>query len=258
MRLDNYLVLKGYFDSRTKAQSIIKSKLVKVNDKIIDKPSFDINDNDVVLVTKDNCPYVSRGGLKLEEAIKVFNLDFKDKVVLDIGSSTGGFTDCAIKHGARLVYAVDVGRDQLHESLKNNPKVISYEETNIKDIDSFENKIDYVVMDVSFVSIEYIIEYIYKFVSESDAFMCLIKPQFEVGKMYLKNGIVKDKNLYRKVLENIIAKLSEYNLGIVDIRLSPIKGGSGNKEFISLIKKGESKININAFLGDIDDKKISS
>lgn len=258
MRLDNYLVLKRYFESRTKAQSIIKDKLIKVNDKIIDKASFEVNDNDTIEVISDNCPYVSRGGLKLSEAIKVFNLDFKDKVILDIGASTGGFTDCAIKHGAKLVYAVDVGRDQLHESLRNNPHVISYEETNIKDIDSFDEKIDYVVMDVSFVSIEYIIEYIYKFVNEADAFMCLIKPQFEVGKMYLKNGIVKDKSLYRKVLESIVEKLKEYNLGIVDIRLSPIKGGSGNKEFLSLIKKGESKININAFLGDIDDKKTRS
>ena len=257
MRLDNYLVEKGFFESRTKAKSIITSKLIMVNDKTIDKPSFDIKDTDIVKVLNDNCPYVSRGGLKLQGAINFFNLDFNDMVILDIGSSTGGFTDCALQHGAKLVYAVDVGKNQMHESLRNNPKVKLYEETNIKDIDNFEEKIDYVLMDVSFVSIEYIIDFIYKFVKEAKAFICLIKPQFEVGKMYLKGGIVKDKSLYKKVLESIISKLNEYNLGIYDLKLSPIKGGSGNIEFLSLIKEGKTKVNIIKFLGELNDQKTN-
>ncbi len=257
MRLDNFLVLNKNIESRNKANILIKEGNVLVNNKKILKPSFDVDDSDEIEIIKE-LSYVSRGGLKLEGAIKVFNLDFRDKVILDIGSSTGGFTDCALKHGAKLVYAVDVGKNQLHPTLKNDKRVISYEETNIRDITSFSLKLDYVVMDVSFVSIEYLLPSISRFMNEAYASIILIKPQFEVGKMHLKNGIVKDKNLYKKILENIINELSKYDLGIMDLKLSPIKGGSGNTEFLSLIKKGESRVNILSFLGEINDKKDNS
>ncbi|MCR5350293.1 MAG: TlyA family RNA methyltransferase [Acholeplasmatales bacterium] len=243
MRLDSYLQEKGYVESRNKAKTEIENGNVYINDKQILKSSFEVNDNDKVEL-KDKCPYVSRGGYKLMHAIKTFNLDFKNKGVLDIGASTGGFTDCSLQNGASYVISVDVGTNQLHESLKADKRVISLENTNIKDLNELPKKIDIIVMDVSFVSIEFLIEDINKFIDDDTIFVCLIKPQFEVGKIHLKNGIVKDKSMYVKILENIDKELSKYNLGIKNIALSPILGGSGNKEFISLIKRNY-KTNIN-------------
>ncbi|MDE7162264.1 MAG: TlyA family RNA methyltransferase, partial [Anaeroplasmataceae bacterium] len=157
--------------------------------------------------------------------------------VLDIGASTGGFTDCALKHGARLVYAVDVGTNQLDSSLKENARVISLEQTNILDIDSFPVVFDYVVMDVSFVSIEHLLPAIERFLTEDTIWVCLIKPQYELGKRYLKNGIVKDRTLHIKAIEQVVSALESYNLGVVKLIPSPILGGSGNKEFLACIKR---------------------
>ncbi len=239
MRLDQYLVLKGYFESRNKAKTEIDNGRIKIDGKIITKSSFDVNDNMKIEVI-DSCPYVSRGGYKLLGAIKAFNLDFKDKVVLDIGSSTGGFTDCSIQNGAKLVYAVDVGSNQLHNSLRNNNKVISLENTNILNLDiSILNPYpNILVMDVSFVSIEYLLEGINKLIKDNTLFVSLIKPQFEVGNIKLKNGIVKDKSLHIKVIENVRLELNKYGLDIFKLTISPILGGSGNKEFLALIKRG--------------------
>ena len=239
MRLDQYLFEKGYFETRNKAKAAITDGHVIINSKVITKPSFDILGNETIEL-KDVCPYVSRGGYKLEGAIKAFNLDFKDKVILDIGASTGGFTDCAIKHGASLLYSVDVGSNQLHESLRNNPKIISMENTNILDLnpESLNPKPNIIVMDVSFVSIEYLMPGISKFILDDTIFVCLIKPQFEVGNIKIKNGIVKDKNIHIKVINNVRNDLNNYNLDIFKLVESPIKGTSGNKEFLALIKKG--------------------
>ena len=245
MRLDIYLTERNQIESRTKAKSLIGDSLVIVNGKIITKPSFEVSEDDEVKIIGNNNPYVSRGGLKLEAAINNFNLDFKDKVVLDIGASTGGFTDCALQHGAKLVYAVDVGSDQLHPSLRSNPKVVSMEKTNVKDLGELPNKIDFVVMDVSFVSIEYLLPFIYKYVMEAnDGFVMLIKPQFELGHQKLKNGVVKDSKTHLRVIENIKAELNKYNLGIYKIIHSPILGGDGNKEFLAYVKNGSKTIKL--------------
>lgn len=239
MRLDIYLTENNHTESRTKAKSLIEASLVTVNGKIVTKSSFEVNEEDEVKIIGNNNPYVSRGGLKLEAAINNFNLDFKDKVILDIGASTGGFTDCALQHGARLVYAVDVGSDQLHPSLRNNPKVVSMEKTNVKDLKPLPNPIDFVVMDVSFVSIEYLLPFIYKFVMEAkDGFVMLIKPQFELGHQKLKNGVVKDSKTHLRVIENVKNELNKYNLGIYNLITSPILGGDGNKEFLAYVKNG--------------------
>ena len=243
MRLDQYLVEKGYFQSRNKARTSDEGA-IKVNGNVCMKASFDILDSDKIEIIKDVCPYVSRGGLKLQAAIENFFLDFNGKIVVDIGSSTGGFTDCSLKHGASLVYAIDVGTNQLDESLRLNNKVISMENTNIKDIDSFPNRIDYLVMDVSFVSIENLLPGISKFITDDNALVCLIKPQFEVGKMYLKNGIVKDKNLHIHVISNLMKELANYGLNITKLIPSPILGGSGNKEYLALVERNKF-VNIN-------------
>jgi len=245
MRLDLYLVEKGFFNSRQKAQNAIKEGAVSVNGKIITKSNFECIDFDEITILKETNHYVSRGGYKLEAAIKEFYLDFNNKVVLDIGASTGGFTDCALKHGAKLVYAVDVGTMQLDETLRNRSDVISFEQTNILDVDSFDNAIDFIVMDVSFVSISKILPAIDKFLNDHNGFVCLVKPQFEVGKRFLKNGIVKERTMHIKVLEDVKAYLEEYNMGIEKMIASPILGGSGNKEFLMYVKRNvKSKVNI--------------
>lgn len=246
MRLDQYLVLNKYFESRNKAQNEIDSGNVLVNNKVITKGSFDVKDNDIIEI-KDSCPYVSRGGYKLEEALKKFNIDLNNKVVLDIGASTGGFTDCSIQNGAKLVYSVDVGTNQLHESLLNNPQIISYEKTNILDLNPsyLKEKPEVIVMDVSFVSIEYLLPGILKFLDDKTIFISLIKPQFEVGNMKFKNGVIKDKNIHIKVIENVRKELNKNNLDIFKLIPSPIKGGSGNREFLVLIKNGfNNELNI--------------
>ena len=251
MRLDLYLVNNNYFESRNKAKMEIEAGNVLVNSKVVTKSSFDISDSDKITISENICPYVSRGGYKLEAAIKNFNLVFKDKVVLDIGASTGGFTDCALKNGAKQVYSLDVGTSQLHDSLRGDSRVVVIENTNLLDYNP-NTSFDTLVMDVSFVSIEYLLPKLNELISDNNYLMCLIKPQFEVGKIHLKNGIVKDKNLYLKVLENLDIELSKYNLGIEKLALSPITGGDGNKEFISVIKRNvKNKINYLAFVRSI-------
>ncbi len=245
MRLDLYLVQNQFFESRSKAQTAIKESCISVNGALITKPNYEVELEDVVDIIKTTLPYVSRGGLKLEGAIKAFLLDFKDKIVLDIGASTGGFTDCALQHGAKLVYAVDVGTNQLALSLRNKKEVKLLEQTNILDITGFPTTIDYILMDVSFVSIEKMLPAIDRFLTEDNAFVCLIKPQFEAGKKYFKNGVIRDKAIHLQVLRKVEEALASYHMGIRKLIPSPILGGSGNKEFIALIQRNVvSNINL--------------
>ncbi|MDE5547018.1 MAG: TlyA family RNA methyltransferase [Anaeroplasmataceae bacterium] len=245
MRLDLFLVEHNYYDSRTKAQKAIEAGAVKVSGTVITKSNYEVLSDAPIEIIKETNPYVSRGGLKLEAAIDNFKLDFKNKKVLDIGSSTGGFTDCALKHGAELVYAVDVGTNQLDSSLRGRKDIVLLEQTNILEVESLPVDFDYIVMDVSFVSIEKILPAVDRFLKEDTTFICLIKPQFEVGKRYMKNGIVKDRGLHIKVLEHVISLLGEYHLGVSKLIPSPILGGSGNKEFLACIKRGiDTRINV--------------
>ena len=251
MRLDLYLVENNYFESRNKAKNEIEAGNVLVNNNKITKSSYDVKDDDIISITENICPYVSRGGYKLEKAIKSFNLNFSDKIILDIGSSTGGFTDCALQNGAKKVYSLDVGSSQLHNKLKNDERVVVLENTNILDYNS-DIRFDILIMDVSFVSIEYLLPKLDKLIDDNNYLMCLIKPQFEVGKIHLKNGIVKDKNTYLKILDNLANELFKYGLFIDKLALSPITGGDGNKEFISVIKrKTNNKINFLEFVRSI-------
>ena len=241
MRLDIFLVENGYFKSRSRAQDEIKSGHVLVNSKKA-KSSLDVSDKDSIEIINP-IPYVSRGGLKLEKAIKVFNLDFTNKTILDIGASTGGFTDCALMHGAKKVFAVDVGKDQLDEKLRNDPRVINLEGTNILDT-NIKEKIDYLVMDVSFVSIIHLVDAIKKYLNNDNKLVCLIKPEFEAGIM-VKKGVIRDKKLHFDILSKVKSELLANNLYISKIDVSPIKGGSGNIEFISIIEtKPSGVINI--------------
>jgi 23S rRNA (cytidine1920-2'-O)/16S rRNA (cytidine1409-2'-O)-methyltransferase len=244
MRLDLYLVDNGYYKSRELAKLSIESELVKVDGKVITKPSFDYKTG--VIEAIDPLKYVSRGGYKLEGAITNFYLDFKDKTIVDIGSSTGGFTDCALQYGAKKVYSIDVGYDQLDPRLLNNPKVISMEETNFLDIEGFDEKIDFFVSDVSFISITKILKHLDSLNAEN--IIILIKPQFESNPSWLnKNGVLKDRSRHFEILKNINEFINSINYKIHKIIPSPIKGKSGNIEYLAYVKRN-SNSNIDLYL----------
>lgn len=251
-RIDVLLVEKGFYETREKAKRAIMAGLVIVNDKKIDKPgtSIKIDEEPIIRIKGEAFKYVSRGGLKLEKAIDVFNLDFKDKIILDIGASTGGFTDCALQNGAKFVYAVDVGTNQLDWKLRNHSQVKSLENTHIKDltIEQLDSrKVDFMVMDVSFISITKVIEHLIKFFKPETKLMALIKPQFEVGKENIeKGGIVKNSKKHILAIENVVEEAKKYGLRLKALDFSPITGTKGNVEYISLFElgKSENKINI--------------
>ena len=250
-RVDVLLVEKGFYETREKAKRAIMAGLVIINDKKIDKPgtSIKIDEEPIIRVKGDACKYVSRGGLKLEKAINVFNLDLQGKRVLDVGSSTGGFTDCSLQNGASFVYAVDVGTNQLDWKLRTNDKVISLENTHIKDLtlDELDNdKVDYIVMDVSFISITKVIEHLVKFFKNDTKLMALIKPQFEVGKENIeKGGIVKDSKKHIMAIEMVIEEAKKSGLRLKALDFSPITGTKGNVEYISIFEIGDEESHIN-------------
>ena len=233
-RLDVFLVNNGYYSSREKASQAIKKGLIEVDGKIITKPSNPTSNESIIKVLEVMLPYVSWGGMKLERAINYFNLDFKEKIVLDIGASTGGFTDCALQHGAKMVYAVDVGSNQLDQKLKYDLRVHSYENTNICDFDT-DVKFDFLVMDVSFVSITKIIPSLLKFLNEDNKLICLFKPQFEVGKVKMKNGVIKDPKIHKSVVVMLIEFIKEMGLYVNDLTYSTQKGKSGNIEYLAVV-----------------------
>jgi len=236
MRLDQYLTTNNLIESRNKAQYEIKNGNILVNNKIITKASYDVLENDVVEILNNTLEYVSKGGLKLERALEYYNVNPTGFVCLDIGASTGGFTDCLLKHGAIEVYSIDTGIDQLHESLRNDKRVHSLEKTNFLTYDLNNlKKIDLCVIDVSFVKVETIYDRLFKCFHDLTV-ISLIKPQFEIGKTFIKNGVVKDNKKHEEVVNNIKKYLITHGAKIEDVIESPILGGSGNKEFLIKFK----------------------
>lgn len=251
MRLDLYLVEKNIVKTRTRAKDLILDGRVLVNGKIINKASFDVED-DIVSLAND-FKYVSRGGYKLEEAINKFNIDLSNMVIADIGSSTGGFTDCSLKNGARKVYSIDVGTNQLDESLKNDKRVISMEETNFLEVNGFDEAIDYYVMDVSFVSIKKILPHIKKLGGLK--IITLIKPQFEVGYKGTKTGIIKDKKTHIEIINDILSFIKdELNLNVTGLTYSPIKGKSGNIEYLCYIGDKQKSFDVKRIVEEAHSK----
>lgn len=228
------------FCSREKARYYIKNGDVSVNGTVIEKPSYDVSEKDDVEI-RDSIGFVGKGGLKLKKAIESFRLNFFDKTVLDVGASTGGFTDCALQNGAKKVYAVDVGHGQLDPKLASNDRVVNFEGRNILDI-SPENidKTDIVVSDVSFVSIKKILLHISNFIDEYGQIICLVKPQFEVGKKRLKNGVVSDEKTHVEVVSDILDYAESLGLTVSGLDFSPIKGGEGNIEFLLYLTKNSA------------------
>lgn len=250
VRLDNYLVSLGYFDNKSKASATILAGKVKLNDEVITKAGFQIDPSKNFEIEIKSMPYVSRGGFKLEKALKTFDIQVQDRICFDAGASTGGFTDCLLQNGAKKVYAVDVGYGQLAWKIRNDERVKVIEKTNIKNClfeeiyDEGDEIADLLVMDVSFISIEKVLPNLKTLLNpNSQELICLIKPQFEAGKNLVdKGGVVKEKRTHIDVINNVIlfAKSIDYN--IIDLTFSSIKGPSGNIEYlIYLSTKGVEK-----------------
>jgi len=248
MRLDILLVNEGLAASREKAKGLIKDGRVLVNNKAVTKASFDAGDDDEITVTATEDEFVSRGGYKLLKAIEFFNINLENKTCIDIGASTGGFTDCMLKHGAKKVFAIDVGHDQLEESLREDSRVISLEDTNfryvsLEDLAEFSDEndelnIDFASVDVSFISLKIILPVAYRIIADNAEMACLIKPQFEAGKERVgKHGVVKEKSVHEDVIKQIISFCSDIGFSVLGLTYSPIKGPEGNIEYLIYIKK---------------------
>ncbi|AIS52386.1 hemolysin TlyA family protein [Thermoanaerobacter kivui] len=234
-RLDVLLVQKGFFASREKAKASIMAGEVYVEGKRVEKAGEFVKIDSQIEIRGKALPYVSRGGLKLQKAIETFKIDVKGKVALDIGASTGGFTDCLLKNGASKVYAVDVGYGQLDWALRNDSRVVNMEKTNIRYLETLPEMVDIITIDVSFISLELVIPSADRFLKPKGDLIALIKPQFEAGREKVgKKGVVKDQNVHKEVIEKIIFVLKNHSYSIMGLTYSPIKGAEGNIEYLIL------------------------
>lgn len=233
-RLDSEMVNRHIVKSRNVANQLIKEEKVFVNQAMISKPSFTVNDDDIIEVRGDMPKYVGRGGLKLEKAIQEFNIDLSDKLCIDIGASTGGFTDCMLQNGARLVYAVDVGKNQLDKELQEDKRIVSLEDTDArKAAEIITEKADFISVDVSFISLKLILPEVKKLLKQNGQAVALIKPQFEVGKGGLgKHGVVKDDKLRINAVNEIKSFARQIGFTVGETIESPITGGNGNIEYL--------------------------
>ncbi len=240
MRLDKYLAEQKLADSRTRAAALIEAGLVTVEGRVQKKPSFELPPGASVQVIGALFPYVSRGGLKLKGALDAFGLSPEGLVCADIGASTGGFTDCLLQAGAKKVYAIDSGKDQLHDSLRGDPRVISMESVNARFLTPADlgEPIDLAVTDVSFISQTLLHSAIASILREGGNFVSLIKPQFEAGRENLaKGGIVKDVRARRAATQRVIASAIAAGFAPVAVIPSPITGGDGNIEYLAYFRK---------------------
>lgn len=239
-RLDSELVARGIFRSRTKAKEMIKAGAVAVNGKVADKPSMTVSESDEIESLSLEKQYVGRGALKLKKAAECFGLDFTGLVCLDIGASTGGFTEFMLSQGAAKVYAVDVGHGQLAESLRSDSRVVNLEGTDIRNVTAelIPEEADFISADVSFISLTRILPKMYELLKAGGTAAVLIKPQFEAGKSCIgKHGIVSDLKVHERVLREIDEFASAVGFHCEDYTFSPIKGGSGNIEYLAVLEK---------------------
>ena len=243
IRLDQYLVQHGLIQSRERAKAMIMAGVVYVNGQKADKAGDMVKEDAVVEVRGHDIGYVSRGGLKLEKAMQVFPLSPRGKVCMDIGASTGGFTDCMLQNGAAKVYAVDVGYGQLAWSLRTDPRVVNMERTNIRNVtpDQLDDPIAFFSVDVSFISLHHIFP-VARAVTTPDAVgVCLVKPQFEAGREKEgKNGVVRDPATHREVLLRAMGYAVDNGFGVRGLDFSPVKGPEGNIEYLMFVEKSET------------------
>ena len=234
-RLDVLLTERGLADTRTKAQAIIMSGLVYVAGQKADKPGVSYEESVDIEVRSGACPYVSRGGLKLEKALRDFGVDPTGYVCSDSGASTGGFTDCLLQQGASKVFAIDVGYGQLDWKIRSDPRVVVMERTNVRYVtpEQLGEPLDLSVVDVSFISLKIVLPVIKTFLKSTGQVLCLIKPQFEAGKDKVgKKGVVRDPETHKEVLDDFVALADELEFKILGLTFSPVKGPEGNIEFL--------------------------
>lgn len=242
-RLDVLLVERGYFESRAKAQAVIMSGDVYINGQKADKAGQSFETTAEIEVRGDACPYVSRGGLKLEKALRNFKIDPTGYVCSDSGASTGGFTDCLLQSGAKKVFAIDVGYGQLAWKIRNDPRVVTMERTNIRYVtpEQIGEPLDLSVVDVSFISLKIVLPAIKKLLRPGcGQVVCLIKPQFEAGKEKVgKKGVVRDPAVHQEVLEAFVELVQSLDFSIINLTFSPVKGPEGNIEFLGHLSLNE-------------------
>ncbi len=244
-RLDILLTEKGLAESREKAKAVIMAGIVYVNDQKKDKAGEQFDENSVIEVRGKTLKYVSRGGLKLEKAMKVFPIDLKDCVCMDIGASTGGFTDCMLQSGAKKVYSIDVGYGQLAWKLRTDDRVVNLERTNMryvtdKEVDEIT---DFFSVDVSFISLKLILPVARDLLKDNGYAVCLIKPQFEAGRENVgKNGVVRDRKVHEDVVEMIIQFCLDNGYSVLGLDFSPVKGPQGNIEYLIYIQKSDDPV----------------
>ncbi len=241
IRLDQLVFDLGLAESKERAKTTVMSGLVFVNGQRADKPGMQVSPDVNVEVKGTALPYVSRGGLKLEKALKVFPIDVNGKVCIDCGASTGGFTDVLLKNGAAKVYSVDVGYGQLAWSLRNDERVVNMERTNIRYISSEQipEPLDICVMDLSFISVKLVLPAVCALLKDDAQLVCLIKPQFEAGREEVgKKGVVRDKAVHLSVIESVLSFAPTVGMTVMGLDFSPIKGPEGNREYLCYMKKG--------------------
>lgn len=239
-RLDVLLFEKGMVPSRERAKAIIMSGIVYVNNQKADKAGMSIPEDAEIEIRGKTNSFVSRGGLKIEKALNYFQIDPKDLCVMDIGASTGGFTDCLLARGARKVYSIDVGYGQLAWKLRQDPRVVCMERTNIRYVtpEQLDDVPDFAVIDVSFISLKLVLPVVANLLQEHGRIACLIKPQFEAGKGKVgKKGVVRDPEIHLEVLQSFIENAHEAGFHVYSLTFSPIKGPEGNIEFLGYLGK---------------------
>ena len=239
-RIDKLLLEKGIVQSRERAKALIMAGRVMVEGRIVDKPGTKVDSETLPQLRGEDHPYVSRGGVKLEGALRAFGIDPRKAVVMDVGASTGGFTDCVLQREARRVYAVNVGYGELAWKLRSDPRVVNLERRNIRYLnrDEVPEEMDLILVDTSFISIEKVLPHLLKFLAEGGAIIGLIKPQFEVGKGNVgKGGVVRDPALHKEVVDRISQFCGDLGLKVLGIVESSILGPKGNKEFFIYLSK---------------------
>ncbi len=247
-RIDIILVEQGYARSREIAKNMIKAGEVLVDGKVVPKGSATYESEDITIEVRSNKPkFVSRGGYKLEKAINSFQIDLQGLVCMDVGASTGGFTDCMLQNGAAKVYAVDTGHDQLAEEIKNNEKVVNMENYNFRyaEASDFMEPADFISVDVSFISLSYILPPAKEMLTEQGEMVCLIKPQFEAGKDKVgKKGVVKERSVHKEVIQKVIGYATEQGFFTKGLEFSPIKGPEGNIEYLIYLTRSEKDFKV--------------
>lgn len=247
VRLDVLLVEKGLCESREKAKAVIMAGQVFINNQRCDKPGMTVAEESIPEIRGNTLQWVSRGGLKLEKALGVFKVDPADRVCIDCGASTGGFSDVLLKNGAKKIYAIDVGYGQLAWSIRSNPRVVVMERTNIRNVteEQISDKPSLAAIDVSFISLRLVFPVLQRLMSSDAEVCCLIKPQFEAGREKVgKKGVVRDPAVHEEVIRQVIGYANDAGFGVLEISFSPVRGPEGNIEYLGHLKVGTENGNL--------------